>query len=52
MPKPNYGLLKKEKGSALKSSFNWPFSLQMLSILVMWSCLPCLFKTFAELIHL
>lgn len=42
MPKPNYGLLKRERGSAFKPSFNYPFSLQMLSILVMWSCLPCL----------
>lgn len=40
MPKPNYGLLKKERDSAFKSSLNYLFSLQMLSILVVWSCLP------------
>lgn len=39
MPKPNYGLLKKERGSAFNPSLNYSF-LQVLSILVMWSCFP------------
>lgn len=55
MPKPNYGLLKKERGSAFKPSLNYPFSLQVLSILVMWPSLPpgvVFCCTFPELIQL